>query len=334
MKFSRKYLLWIIIIFEIVGIIAIGVYIYLTLILKKNVLGISTSVSPISKETVNIQANNDLKYFFEFKPGTPIIQSATWIPKPVTYTINSDSLNERYDYNVEKSADTIRVITLGDSFTFGQYVNTDENWPERLEDKLNNNSQLCKYKKFEVINLGMPDYGVEYIKYRYELRGKKYNPDMIIWFESGTGFDRINEWYTPLVEKYLNELNINEQTNDLNNDFYPAARKALDEMAKQHSNEQILESAKKSWETFLDLRENVPVLVMTDSDNVDSVGEKILDDWFKNKKNITIFNKISLKTYGLSLKDRHPSQKGHEYIANNIFNYLKTNLQITCPEKK
>ena len=72
-------------------------------------------------------------------------------------------------------------MTLGDSFTFGVYVNTEDNWTELLEDKLNSIKNICpNTDHFEVINLGVGGYDIEYAAKRYINRGKVYNPNIIL----------------------------------------------------------------------------------------------------------------------------------------------------------
>ena len=56
---------------------------------------------------------------------------------------------------IKKNKDTFRIITLGDSFTFGMYINTKDNWTELLEDKLNSDMGCKNISMFEVINLGV-----------------------------------------------------------------------------------------------------------------------------------------------------------------------------------
>jgi hypothetical protein len=144
-------------------------------------------VSVIDKENVILQEEPDFKYYWKFESNTEIIDKPEWLPYKVKYTINADGLNERFDYSIEKPDNTFRILTLGDSFTFGLFVDTKDNWTELLEDKLNNELRnTCNYKKFEVINLGLSGFDIAYISKRYEDIGAKYKPDLIIFFESGS----------------------------------------------------------------------------------------------------------------------------------------------------
>lgn len=109
-------------------------------------------LAQIKKEDVVFSSDSPLKYYYTLKPNLPESDSPDWLPYKAVYTINSDGLNERRDYTVAKDQGTFRIVTLGDSFTFGHFVNTSDNWTEKLEDLLHNDAK-CRGKNFEVINL-------------------------------------------------------------------------------------------------------------------------------------------------------------------------------------
>ena len=89
--------------------------------------------------------------------------------------INSDGFRDR-EYSLEKHKDTIRIVALGDSFTFPDGVNVSDGWPKIVESLLNLNSSL----NYEVMNLGVPSYDFkEYVDF-FKLKGMKYNPDIVI----------------------------------------------------------------------------------------------------------------------------------------------------------
>jgi lysophospholipase L1-like esterase len=66
----------------------------------------------------------------------------------VEYEINEEGFRDRKDHPVPKPEGTIRVLLLGDSFTFGQGVNYDQSWPviveKYLEDSGNSEIDLVK----------------------------------------------------------------------------------------------------------------------------------------------------------------------------------------------
>ena len=132
---------------------------------------------------------NKLKYFYE--PEANTIKKEIKKPYKATYTINKDALNERFNYPVKKEKSVYRIMILGDSLAYGPYIDTSKNWTELLEDKLNKDKNRSNIKKFEVINLGVDGYDIEYTIERYKTRGERYDPDLIIW--PIRSFYRINE---------------------------------------------------------------------------------------------------------------------------------------------
>ena len=162
--------------------------------LKKNV-----SINSINSSHLIFTPTDNLKYFYEPSPNVKLEESIDNVTG--VYKINSDSLNIEKDFKIEKPDNTFRVVTLGDSWTFGMFVNTNVNYPSMLEKKLN--TMTCDgIDNFEVINLGMIGYDVTYSAERYAIRGKKYNPDLIIWFIKDHNFY--------FYEDYLHELINNE----------------------------------------------------------------------------------------------------------------------------
>ena len=88
-------------------------YLILRIYNNKSILG-KVSVNPIDKNNISFDEKNKLKSFYEPRPNS-IEKINEWSPYKGTYTINSDSLNERFDYSVDKPERTYRIITLGDS---------------------------------------------------------------------------------------------------------------------------------------------------------------------------------------------------------------------------
>jgi hypothetical protein len=324
----------IIIIIELSVIIIVLFFIYSKVNKNKNVLGSSTAFVTLNKDDYIASASGDLKYYYEPKPNSRILENQpVWLPKKVAYTINLDTLNERYDYDLIKSERTFRIITLGDSFTYGLFVNTPDNWTELLENKLNT-LKCPNINKFEVINLAVAGYGPEYIKERYKIRGKKYNPDLIIWFESGAGFERVNELFMPLIKKYESNLTAKEIEELNSNGIQVPWHKAIDEMGKKYGHKQLFEIVSKSWSEFYKLRENTPVLVSSMLGLLES-NQKLLEKWSNGQTNVDIYFDIpNVFENDLSFPDGHPNEIGHKAIAESTFNYLLNNFIRDCTNEK
>ena len=316
MKFNSK-LFYFITAIEIIAVLCLGKYFYDKKINEEKVLG-EMRVAVIDEDKTISNLQNDLQYFWEYKPNEVIEDKPDWLDYKVTYKINSDSLNERFDYDVEKKEDTFRIITLGDSFTFGQFVNTKDNWTEILEDKLNKEINN-KIGKFEVINLGMPGYDVQYIVRKYKIRGLKYNPDLILWFESGTGSFRFRELMFPIVNNCKDKLlEEGEKENSAYEDCWGKAEK---DVKKQYSKEEMYRTLEVYWKEFLALKKETSFIYFG---NLPEDYKLFISDLLDNCKNCYLHNN------GFNISDKlfidgHPNEKGHLIIAEYIFDYLIDN---------
>ena len=106
-------------------------------------------VAVINKESLVFLPGDKFEHYYELKPDREYEDKPDWLPYTATYHYNTDGLNERENYAVEKPADTYRIITLGDSFTYGHFVNTTDNWTEQLEILANKKRKLCNGKKLK-----------------------------------------------------------------------------------------------------------------------------------------------------------------------------------------
>ena len=84
---------------------------------------------------------------------------------------NSRGLRGSSEHAYEKPPSTLRILTFGDSFTFGEEVSDDETWPYFLEKLLPGS---------EVINFGIHGYGHDQMLLYLREEGIKYHPDIVI----------------------------------------------------------------------------------------------------------------------------------------------------------
>jgi lysophospholipase L1-like esterase len=80
------------------------------------------------------------------------------------------------ELSLQPSPNTLRILCVGDSLTFGNGVRSQDTYPKQLEALLNSDRQ----KKYEVINAGVPAYDtwqeIAYLK-RY---GWQFKPNLVI----------------------------------------------------------------------------------------------------------------------------------------------------------
>jgi hypothetical protein len=291
----------------------------------------------IDKSIMQATAAGELRYFYEPLPDTTNTESPSWLGYANVQTYNHDGLNERYNYPVEKDSNYLRVITLGDSFTHGDMVPTRSNWTELLEDALNlPEKKLCDAKKVEVINLGMSGYDVQYIVHRYQKLGSKYRPDLILWFESGTGFTRMSELMQPLITACQNEKsseNANPSTNDRIAYQDECWNRTMDELKKTYSLQETRRLINVSYQEFFRLVPNIPILIFGYEEptfDQDTSMKQYLST-HPNAQFLPIVPFLSAKT---RLADGHPSIAGHKQMEEVIRKQLFQMQAEICPTAK
>lgn len=99
---------------------------------RNEVLGIQSLVK-LNKKDLIFEENEGLKYFYEPKPDSISEWNPEWLGFTVKNKINADSLNDRLNYETNKPDSTYRILTIGDSFTYGLYVKTEDNYSKTLE---------------------------------------------------------------------------------------------------------------------------------------------------------------------------------------------------------
>lgn len=285
----------------------------------------------IRKDQMIRDTSSELQYYYDFQPSIDVEDHPSWLSYTARYTINKDGLNERYDYPVEKPKNTFRILTLGDSFTFGHYVNTADNWTEKVEDLLNTKLSNCSGKKFEVINLGMRGFDIPYITQRYRKNGEKYDADLILWMESGSGFNRVNELRMPYIQKCNDEANeVNTKTSDPKK-MYDCYNEVMNQSLQKYSPEQISTYLSSYMDRFFTDVGNKRVIFYTFS-NIDDQYINELKSWSQKGSNSKVYATLpDLSQSSGLLPDGHPNAKGHDILANQIFEELKANeLSAAC----
>lgn len=95
----------------------------------------------------------------------------------VPVRINSLGFRDRRDYSLQKPADTIRVLVLGDSVTFGHGTLDDTTYPYLLEQRLR---AWRPDVNWEVWNLGVPGYNTRQELTYLQQIGPLAKPDVVV----------------------------------------------------------------------------------------------------------------------------------------------------------
>ena len=113
---------------------------------------------------------------------------------------NSDGLRDE-EYSTQKNDDTIRVVSLGDSFTWGWGVENDEVYMQVAEDSLDG---------FEIINMGQNGYGTGQELLLYKRLGHAFSPDLVaLGFFYNDLTDNVSGGGKPLFDVVGDDLVIN-----------------------------------------------------------------------------------------------------------------------------
>jgi lysophospholipase L1-like esterase len=329
MKWWFKPVLWMLLILECAVVGYLGVRIYR--VKSTDVLGKAT-VSVKDKTFNSANPISSLRYYFEPAASQTEQDSDPSSQKNITWTYNADTLNDRFNYTAEKPPKSIRIIALGDSFTFGDHVNTADSWPEQLEDLLNANKVCPNVDTYEVLNLGIRGNDIQYSVERYRLRGAKYNPDLVIWMFIQNDFDEINALLIPRTQEIYKQLE-NASLLDPESPY-----KIPDVLSK---NEFLLRYDEQTRHILLNgfmkdfNRLYSGPLVYATFPFVSDFYRDWMKQWalersqsyyLENLPDIYSIPDWSFRDFG----DGHPSVKGHAQIAKDIYQYLQSQKILPC----
>lgn len=313
---------------EVIAILILGRYIQ-TRGEGRNVLG-SAAIIPMSKASLSFPDSNKYSYFYELSEGVIATESAAWLPHEVPHQYNLDGLNDLSNYEIIKPSATFRIITLGDSFTFGMWVSTSENYSEKLEGMLNAKLTCPGIDHFEVLNMGVPGYDIAYSAERFRRRGVKYAPDLLLWYIRDDDFFIINEEFYPRIEFYKKELVATESAGrygvaaddpngplnltykevySKNEHIDPAGRKEYTRVEREALHKFLSENS-------------LPVTVFTFADTPEEY-KSYIQEGMLGLSNVSYFDKIeNVETF--HPYDYHPTSNGHTVIAESLYRYLTT----------
>jgi hypothetical protein len=244
---------------------------------------------------------------------------------PVIVKINSQGFRDR-EYSVEKPNNTFRIIVLGDSFTFGVSVRSEDTYPKVLEQILNQNTS----KSYEVLNFGVRGFNMlEKIEF-FKEKGIKFNPDLVIVQYTDDDFfnsTRLREIQEELFHEFIKIKNItNTSTIKISDEAKIAVK------ANEIYYNEVMENFDDAWEKFVenplyDLKNlsnktNFKVLLVT-------VGGFERMKKLANQYDWPIVDTDKIYEEGMAKvildeKDTHWNSYGHELVAKIIYEELKS----------
>ncbi len=100
-----------------------------------------------------------------------------WVlSRPFRYNITSNGFRDSIEFKLLPGRNPLRVLCLGDSVTFGTYVNDDEAFAHKLGHLLTDHLGFQP----EVINAGFGGYSIRDQLEYYEEKGQSLQPDIVV----------------------------------------------------------------------------------------------------------------------------------------------------------
>lgn len=265
--------------------------------------------------------------------------------------INTDELGLRSlipgNHYEGKKPDEYRIAFLGDSFTFGHGVANNETFPQIVENGLN---ALHSPHKVKVFNFGVDGYNVKTMTDTLRYRVLSLKPDLAIMCIIYDDFDRGR---TGVVDKYgyvVNRLSTNIiggffksclrklHLSYLIRDMFFAVKTRL--QSPETADATAVETVPPSYRYILDFRDLAQahgldyfIVVLPSKSPGDARIAEISRTLSKDKINyfdlFSLARSISLRDFGVSSRDFHPSpsvqRKIGELLSEYIWgNYVKT----------
>lgn len=109
--------------------------------------------------------------------------------------INARGFRDR-DYPDQPANDAVRLVCVGDSYTFGEGVEQEESYPKRLEELLSGPADQNSLPPMEVLNTGVAAHDISQILANLKHNGLKLNPDVVL---VGFTLNKSQLWSDPYI---------------------------------------------------------------------------------------------------------------------------------------
>ena len=168
------------------------VYFYATTLNSYYLLfGLATDIS---------KHNNKQDGYFKFFPSKTLHQGTGSHSIPTQ--INSHGF--RGQNFTTKKGDTIRIVAMGGSSTFGYYSRDQYTYPAQLQSFLNETSNL--HKQYEVINTGIPHMQTKHIVKMLTAELLSFQPDLLTLYSACNDTWNLYSLYRKHTEKKVGKL--------------------------------------------------------------------------------------------------------------------------------
>lgn len=260
-----------------------------------------------------------------------------WLQKYVH--LNSHGYRDR-EYTYDKPEKTYRIYTIGDSYTFGWFIdNPYDTYPRILEKGL----QKKYIKNIEVINASQWGFNLNEIVSRYEWEGKKYHPDLVLMGLTNFKVDVNNSLYRGRSDIFVPDFIRNSRI------YHLVLGRFLAKQADEYNEKNFLSMYDDNSEQLKELKEKIrelnsevrssgaqlaillfPHIKPSDPDKAYSYypfHEKIAQ--LAQQENIIVIDPLqssllvrNQRELILSPTDEHPTEKMHKVVAGELLKKL------------
>ena len=269
------------------------------------------------------------KHFYELQPNHEWVDTTAWLGLNPLYQINNDGFNGLKNYSIQVPSDTYRIMTIGDSFTFGQFVNTPDNFSEKLSVLLQNTS-CGKKKLYEVINLGVPGYDIGYTVAHFLHKGQQYNPDLVIWLINTHNVISREYIISRLIEVEADIPDGVRKPQESASAFYDQWLKAQEDVIRMYGKDALMDVQQGYIETFMKTYTG-PLLVVVNNNVEDPDYLAFVSKVFGQRKHTTVDYRFP-NLQNATFEDAHPNVEGHARIASYMYSLFKDHIKDFCTE--
>lgn len=250
-----------------------------------------------------------------------------WGTPPYRVVTNSRGIRNE-EFETDKPENTTRVLIIGDSYAFGWGVNRSDRFSNLLEKKLNEESE----NTYQVINSGVPGYGMEDYFLYLKHRGLKYNPDIVVvnfgpndWLSR----ERWDETIKKAHKQVFDDINRSEATRkEIRKNIGYRETEIRHKMFDKMESTQLDTFAYMSKMESVSNEENFELMFYSYSSfDWMPYSDKTYDsihNWEQNHSSKVIwapekFEELPREKYTLSKADTHYNAKGHQIMADKLY---------------
>ncbi len=257
------------------------------------------------------------------------------------------------DFSEKKTSNTLRILFIGDSITFGWGVESDDKiFPGIIERALNNNRDWKTIKKVEVLNGGISGSVPEDWINLWNRVGRKYQPDVVIvvyFLRDGISYMSIPNFFNRIRNKIVKK---NQSSWIYKHSYlFRIVKDKLDkyEISQKYTSNFVQsylgnEKETKRWKQSQKLLLKLFRLIKNESSDVGFVVFPILAELNKNYPFFEVCNHIEkfvsnyqIPTHNLiqafmghsgpslwvSAYDQHPNEKAHQIAAQSMLPFVE-----------